>query len=315
MPDGISSVPADRPRESAGPELQSLETEEIRGAPSVKSTQRDPIAAASAVAVRDSFTLFDSDQVIESVVMLDGRSVRDFLGEGHPAGQIARLAGEGIGREGIRCLEGGSEGAEGQLLCDELIECNTIESLLRTCASFYTRETFLYRRINKFLRLGPESDRETGRNLGLCIGLLRECFCVRGELNPVSWSCPKVVYRGASFSIDIVVDYARCPEELIRWQGFTSSSGDQRTALGFPGNVLFQISVTHSLASLDDISAFKTEHEFILTPYQWFSLNDVRWDGECQRWILSVAEDPGLPAAESWFPEVGASSVPPVPSA
>jgi hypothetical protein len=158
-------------------------------------------------------------------------------------------------------------------MCNELIECGTIDSLLRICAVLYTRNTFLYRRVNKFLRSGHESDPETGRNLGLYVGLLRECFCVPRGLSTLLWEYPKVVYRGASFGFDILADYARRPDELIRWQGFTSSSSDRRVALGFPGNVLFEISLVHPLASLDEISAFKHEHDFILSPYQWFCLN------------------------------------------
>jgi hypothetical protein len=189
-----------------------------------------------------------------------------------------------------------------------MIECDRVDSLLRVCAVFYTRNTFLYRRVNHFLRSGLESDAETGRNLGLYIGLLRECFCVREGLGPLSWECPHVVYRGADFPLDIVADYARRAEELIRWQGFTSTSRDLRVALGFPGNVLFQISLNDSVVSLDEVSAFNTEHEFILTPYQCFSLRGVRWDYDCGRWILSVSEERKLAKLPSWFAPDAASS-------
>jgi TPR repeat protein len=268
----------------------------------------DALSEGSPVRTRESFALCNSARVIESVVLQDGRTVREFLGEGHPALDIARLAGDGIHREGSRCLGGSSEGDEGRDLCGELSVCDTIQSLLRICAGFYTRNTFLYRRVNEFLRLSTEGDPETGRNLGLYIGLLRESFCFCGGLNPLPWECPNVVYRGASFRIDTLVDYARRPEELIRWQGFTSASRSVGVALGFPGNVLFEISLTHRVAALDTISAFSHEHEFILTPYQWFSLHGVRWDPDCGRWILSVGEEKDLPQVESWFVKLEAAS-------
>jgi hypothetical protein len=148
----------------------------------------------------------------------------------------------------------------------------------------------LYRRVNKFLRVGTESDRETGRNLGLYITLLRECFGIRKALSPVSWDRPKIVYRGANFRLDEIVEYARHPDEEFRWQGFTSSSRDRGVALDFPGNVLFQISLRHSVASLDEVSAFKHERECVLNPEGWFSVKSVRWDVDCGRWILSVSE-------------------------
>jgi hypothetical protein len=142
----------------------------------------------------------------------------------------------------------------------------------------------------------------------LYIGLLRECFCVCGGLNPLSWENTQVVYRGAQFSLDIVADYARRPDELIRWEGFTSSSPDPSVALGFPGNVLFEISLHTPVASLGDVSAFTSEREVVLSPYQRFSLNGVRWEESYGRWILSVGEETGVAAAESWFLNPGASS-------
>jgi hypothetical protein len=104
------------------------------------------------------------------------------------------------------------------------------------------------------------------------------------------------------------MDYARRPDELIRWQGFTSSSRDLSVALGFPGNVLFEVSLENSVPSLSHVSAFKHEEEFILSPYQGFSLNAVRWDGDHLRWIVSVEEDLDLPEVVSWFPRADAAA-------
>jgi hypothetical protein len=271
--------------------------------PPVGLIHLDSFSGQSASDAGDSFAVCNSDQAIERIVIADDRSVQEFLGEGRPAEEIAKLAGEGIRREGFRCLQGSFEAEQGEALCQELIECHTIESVLRICAIIYTRDTFLYRRVNKFLRSGTESDGDTGRNLGLYIGLLRECFCICGRLSPVSWECPQVVYRGAHFSIDIVADYARRPDELIRWQGFTSSSGDRGVALSFLGTVLFEISLANPVPSLHAMSAFKNEQEFILSPYQRFSLSAVRWDCDCGRWIIAVAEEQDLPDVRSWFAE------------
>jgi hypothetical protein len=78
-------------------------------------------------------------------------------------------------------------------------------------------------------------------------------------------------------------------------------------ALGFPGNVLFEISLKHSVASLAEVSVFKNEDEVILSPYQWFSLHSLRWNSDYGRWILSVGEEQDTPKVESWFPRVGAT--------
>jgi hypothetical protein len=248
--------------------------------------------------------MWNAEQVraIESIVMEDGRAVREFLSADHPVPEIARRAGEGIRREGSRCLENQSEARQGNDLCDELAECHTIESLIRLCASFYTRDSFLYRRVNAFLRSTRPADDQTVRNLGLYVGLLREGLCVWSESSPIQWEHPQLVYRGASFDVDAVVDYARRSDEIIRWQSFTSTSSNIQVALGFPGNVLFEISVARPVASLGSVSVFKSEQEFVLSPYQWFIVNDVRWESTHRRWLLSIRESSSSPP-DSWLDE------------
>jgi hypothetical protein len=102
------------------------------------------------------------------------------------------------------------------------------------------------RRVNQFLWSDTVPDAETGRSFGLYVGLLRERFCVSGALSPFIWENPKVVYRGAHVSIGILADYARRPDDLVRCQGFTSSSRDLGTALNFPGNVLIRVYLRHA---------------------------------------------------------------------
>jgi hypothetical protein len=129
-------------------------------------------------------------------------------------------------------------------------------------------------------------------------------FCVRGGISPLSWEYPKAVYRGATFSLDILADYARRPGELIRWQGFASSSVDEQEAGRFGNNVLIELLLLHSVPSLAPVSVFKREQEFMLTPYQWFVISDVRWDSANGRWILSLAEEKDLVDVPSWFVKV-----------
>jgi TPR repeat protein len=140
----------------------------------------------------ESFALCNSGQVIESVVLSDGRPVREFLSEGPCVDEIARLAGEGIRREGRRCLEREFDGIDGEAICGEMIACDKVESLLQMPAQFYTLD-----RVNSFLLAG--------------IG--EECFCAGQKSSPLAWECPQVVDRGADFDIDVLVDYARRPED------------------------------------------------------------------------------------------------------
>lgn len=251
----------------------------------------------------ESFVLWNADHVrsVDVLVMADGRSVRDYL-KGHPPiTEIVSLTAEGIRRQGARCLGSESDRKEGEMLSGELPGCDTIESLLRRCAEFYTRETFLYHRVNAHLRSRQGADPETGRNLGLYIGLLRECFCVSSASNPLLWERPRLVYRGARFDLGDIIDYARRPDEFIRWQSFTSSSADINVALQFPGNVLFEMSLAHPVVSLNEVSAFQNEQEFVVSPYQWFEIKAIRWAPQYQRWIFPLREEWDLPNAPSWL--------------
>jgi hypothetical protein len=252
-----------------------------------------------------SFELWNADRLrsIESVVLFDGhRSVREFLLSSPPpsVSELSVLIGEGIVREGNRCLHSPRDPLNGYIMFDEMRQCGDIRSLLQLCVNFYTRATFLYRAVNRFMRETSNQDEETGRNIGIYIGILRECFCVRSGLNPLECKLPQTLYRGANFAMDVVVDYARRQTEQIWWQGFTSASADIDQARRFPGNVLFEISLVEPVPSLYQYSAYPQEQEFILNPYQPFILDGVRWSDSAGRWIIQVGGSPA-PDPVSWF--------------
>jgi hypothetical protein len=150
------------------------------------------------------------------------------------------------------------------------------------------------------MRETSNQDEETGRNIGIYIGFLRECFCVRSGLNPLEWRHPQTLYRGADFSVGVVVDYARRQTEQIWWQGFTSASADIDQARNFPGNVLFEIILADPVPSVSEYSAFPNEKEFILNPYQRFTLDGVRWSDSTSRWIIQVGGS-ASPDPISWL--------------
>jgi hypothetical protein len=58
------------------------------------------------------------------MVLPDNGSVREFLGEGHEASEIATFAAEGIRREGLRCLGTVFEAEEDFLRKAELCGAN-----------------------------------------------------------------------------------------------------------------------------------------------------------------------------------------------
>jgi hypothetical protein len=262
-----------------------------------------PDAGTRPNATSDSFILSNlgCGRSIDSIEMPDHRSVREFLAEDHAAAEIAAISADGIRREGNRCLVGQIDRDHGQQMRGELVKCDTLQSIVRLCAQFYTRNSFLYPRVNRYLREPDHADVETGRNLGLYIGLLRESSCVWHRQSPVSWHHPKAVYRGASLPPDVIIDYARHAIQAVRWQGFTSSSTSVEVALRFQRNALFEISLQHPVASPAEISAFQAEQEFIVNLYQWFKINTVGWNEQYQRWILSVIEISESAVSASWL--------------
>jgi hypothetical protein len=254
-----------------------------------------------------SFEFWNADRVrsIESVVLFDGhQSVRDMLlSFPRPSvSELSKLIAEGIFREGNRCLHSSRDSSNGTAMFNEMIACSDLRSIFRLCVNFYTRATFLYRRVNQFMRDTFNRDEETGRNIGIYIGILRECFCVRSSLNPLEWRIPAALYRGARFGVGVIVDYARRQNEDIWWQGFTSASSDLEQARRFEGNVMIEISVVDPAPSLCEYSSFPDEHEFVLNPYQRFAVGGVRWNESLGRWIIQIVGSPS-PNPDSWFVE------------
>jgi hypothetical protein len=119
-------------------------------------------------------------------------------------------------------------------------------------------------------------------------------------LNPLEWKVPQTLYRGANFPVGVVVDYARRQNQHIWWQSFTSTSADLDRARLFRGNVLIEISVADPAPSLSEYSAFPAEQEFILNPYQRFTLDGVRWSDSANRWIIQVVGS-ASPDPISWL--------------
>jgi hypothetical protein len=160
------------------------------------------------------------------------------------------------------------------------------------------------------MRESGNRDEETGRNIGIYIGFVRECFCVKSEFNPLEWSRPRHLYRGADFPIGVIVDYARRQGENIWWQGFTSASSDIAVARSFRGNVMFCIILTESAPSLSEYSAFPSEQEFLLNPYQRFTLDAIEWSASLNRWSIRIMGCPS-PDPISWLGEPATTNTSP----
>jgi hypothetical protein len=154
---------------------------------------------------------------IDSIVSSSNLPVRLLFASGVRASEIVRRVRDDLQREGFRCLDGADDPRDADGLCLALKECQTINLLLSIAAELDTRATFLYCCVNQFLREYLSSDPETGRDLRVYIWVVRECFCIRTRTNPFSEELPAILYRGANFSIEDMIEYAPRPGAMIRW--------------------------------------------------------------------------------------------------
>jgi hypothetical protein len=65
---------------------------------------------------------------------------------------------------------------------------------------------------------------------------------------------------------------------------------------------MFRIILTEPAPSLSQYSAFPDEEEFILNPYQRFTLDAIQWSDSMNRWTIRIVGCPS-PDPISWFGE------------
>ncbi|CAF1452259.1 unnamed protein product [Rotaria sordida] len=155
---------------------------------------------------------------------------------------------------------------------------------------WYTRESFLYRMLNKALRV---------QNTDLLFRFRFFIVDLRQQLNDHRCSTPCRLYRGQMMSKDEVQILRNSIGQFISINSFFSTSVDRYVALRFLDStsddleqVLFEIDAdpsvtTKPFADITKLSYFKNEEEILVMLGSIFRIVDVRNDDN-QVWIIQM---------------------------
>ncbi|CAF1222715.1 unnamed protein product [Didymodactylos carnosus] len=190
------------------------------------------------------------------------------------ASNVLAMATCGILTEGIQL---GKE-IETKWICNYLenvIGKSSIE-ILQCCVHLYTRESFLYKLVNKTLREEDTTKIDTlAPFCALLAAYLRKC-CVYDDAHVHSListndnSYFDVVYRGANLTVEMIEAYRKGVGKSFVWNSFTSTSKNRQKAELY-GNTLFVIHIDiipsigfQSFADIQPYSQFPIEEEVLL---------------------------------------------------
>ncbi|CAF1221070.1 unnamed protein product [Didymodactylos carnosus] len=195
---------------------------------------------------------------------------------------IVELADKGIVQEGrtISKLE------EATFLAEELIESarQSKDELYKDILSIYTRESFLYRLVNKVLRSYDLSKLQT---LGPFCYLLNEAL----RNLPEETRYLGIVYRGAQLDPGQIQTYKRMIRTKKNWPQFTSTSKSRQKAEQF-GNALFIINLGGRYGGygrdVSQYSAFPNQEEVLLPCSTNFYVEKVAYDLKNKKHLIYI---------------------------
>jgi len=148
-----------------------------------------------------------------------------------------------------------------QEMADELIQCQDNRQKLRECAvKLYTKETFLYKVLNKALR---NDDMSKVKTLGPLCFLIKSYTSQRKMLTE-----DQIIYRGMELTDQMIEEYREAVGEEIDWPAFTSTTKNRAVAEIW-GNTLCIITLCRGLfihgSDVSNISNIPDEEEFLLS--------------------------------------------------
>lgn len=187
---------------------------------------------------------------------------------------------------------------EAEWLASQLINVKrgTAQEVWECCARLYCLESFLYKKMNEYMRLVGEKEQEDlWKNKVTIFGPFAFLLLWRDE-GAYSRNAKMTVYRGAYLSDDLIEQYrqkcaatAKCQDQ-VQFPSFTSTSRNRLKAEQF-GNVLFVIEITEYKGR--DVSSYSEydEEEHLLVPGFLFYVQSCIFDKIKNKWIIHLQHD------------------------
>jgi hypothetical protein len=190
-------------------------------------------------------------------------------------------------------IEGANVGKqkEGEWMAQQLLKVKkgTPKEVYQCCAYLYCLESFLYKNMNKWMRLLGNPEHEllwqakvsTFGPFAYLLNYLKEWRDTRRTMT---------LYRGANLSNDIIEQFRQqCGGARFAFPAFTSTSRNRAKAEQF-GNVLFVIDI-YSKWDTEDVSSYSYyphEEEDLLNPNFSFYIRSCTFDETKNKWLLHL---------------------------
>ncbi|CAF0988053.1 unnamed protein product [Adineta steineri] len=148
------------------------------------------------------------------------------------------------------------------------------DEIAKYCVRLYTKESWLYKHVNRVLR---EGDMSKVDSLGpFC------CFVRSYLYSPQNKRLGEiVVYRVMELSAEDIEMYKKSIGEVKSWLAFSSTSRNKKAIKSFKGNTLFVIEFEGDLSQrypgrdISDLSKYPAEEEVLLYPGADFRVENV----------------------------------------
>lgn len=178
---------------------------------------------------------------------------------------------------------------EAEWMAQQLLDVidGTDQEVWECCAHLYTMESFLYQKMNEYMRLCGDANsmdlwRQKVRTFGPFGYLLQ-------SLTYSKKYAKMYVYRGANLTDTLIDQYRENIGAYLTFPAFTSTSRNRAKAEQF-GNVLFIIhTATNSGNDVAPYSDYPDEEEMLLTADYCFYIKSCEFDQETNKWLINIS--------------------------
>ena len=171
----------------------------------------------------------------------------------------------------------------------------TREEVARCCAELYSRDSFLFRKLNESMRLQTDRLNEQHQKLWRIKARTLGLFAFLLEMLPNPRTDKKMtVYRGADLTESLIEQYCQSSGNSLNgfsFLAFSSTSRNREKAEFAAGNILFILDINEDDGR--DLAPYSTfdEEETLLIPPFFFSIESCSFDDSIKKWIIHLRSD------------------------